>query len=396
MRQGYSIAQFYDLMRISPARQAILLEGETGIGKTTIVKDFAENVAKLPLCTIQVSEGTDMVDVFGLPDISGDHTIYKPPSWYIPGQRCVLFMDEVNRNKTIMKGLMRLATDQRIGDLVLPDGSYVFGAINPEFGQKYQVVELDPAHRARFMLVELNPTVDEWLTFARKENVHHAILEYIEEHGEDLDSFTNESNMVAANGRFYHNVLPCRRQWHALSPYLYNGEDFPGGKSRFDVNAYEDAEDFLRGVVSGLVGVGVADRFVPFYYASGGGISAIRILEGDDDTWSPKGELVKEIRKMADTDLPSLTRLTERVFGRVARSESELWNALKSGYSELAMKYSRNVYKFLHLCPPEVQSNVYFSIVRPATKSGNKWPNLLCNATPALVDLFTKACTKSK
>ena len=396
MRQGYSIAQFYDLMRISPTRQAILLEGETGIGKTTIVKDFAENVAKLPLCTIQVSEGTDMVDVFGLPDISGDHTVYKPPSWYIPGQRCVLFMDEVNRNKTIMKGLMRLATDHRIGDLELPEGSYVIGAINPEYGSKYQVVEMDPAHRARFMLVELNPTVDEWLAFARREGVHQSILNYIEEHGEDLDTFSNESNMVASNGRYYHNVLPCRRQWSALSPYLYGGESFSGGKSRFDVNAFEDGEEFLRGVVSGLVGTGVADRFVPFYYSMSGSISAAAILEGDDDTWNPKGELVAAIREMANRDVPSLTRLSESVFGRVARCEDDLWNAMRSGYSETALKYSRNVYKFLHLCPPEIQSNVYFSMIRPATKSGHKWPNLLCNATPALVELFTKACTKSK
>ena len=398
--EGISIAQFYDLVKICDTREAILLEGDTGIGKTTIVRDFAENVAHLPLCTIQVSESTDLVDVFGLPDFESGRTVYKPPSWYLPGQKCVLFMDEVNRNKQVMKGLMRLATDHRIGDIVLPEGSYVMAAINPEFGNVYQVVEMDPAHKARFQLALLNPTVDEWLAFGEKEHLHQTVLSYIRNHPEDLDTFHNQENVTAARGQYYHHVLPCRRQFHELSYRLYNAENFDNtGKSRFDMKLYDDAEDMLYHVTAGLVGVGVAERFTPFYYRRG--LTAEQLLYGTEDDWSKHSDMVKELKKMAKEDIAGLAQLGNDLMGLLARKEDTLWNDFHSGPSNTAAKYGTNVFKFLYLCPPEVVSDIYHSKVSPALQEANrrkemgkddgpKWEKLICMAVPKIHDLFDK------
>jgi len=403
-REGISIAQFFDMMDICGTSEAVLLEGDTGIGKTEITKQFA-NSKNLPLCTIQVSESTDMVDVFGLPDFSNDgHTIYKPPSWYLgPDVKCVVFMDEVNRNKVVMKGLMRLATDHRIGDITIPDGSYVIAAINPEYGQIYQVVEMDPAHRGRFQLIQLKPTVKEWLKYAVQAGVHPSIIKYITDHPDDLDTFHNASNVSAAGGQYYHNVLPCRRQFKELSTKLYNGENFRGtGVSRFDMGKYEDAEDMLYATVAGLVGVGVAERFVPVYYSKSDGLTASKLLYGSEEDWATDGDMVKALRKMAKQDIPSLSSLGNDLMDLVARQDNDLWNNEHSGPSDKAAGYGGNVFKFLYLCPAEVVTSIYYAKVKPALdectrqkKLGDdsnapKWEKLICIAVPKIKELFDK------
>ena len=399
--EGVSIAQFFDLVEISGDSQAILIEGDTGIGKTQIVTRLSKRKG-LPLCTIQVNEGTDMVDVMGLPDFQDGHTVYRPYSWYKPGQPCILFMDEVNRNATIMKGLMRLATEHRIGDIVLPEGSYVIGAINPEYGNNYSVVEMDAAQRARFMVVQLRPTVNEWLKHGREHGFHRAVLSYVEKHPEDLDTFGNETNLTKSRGQFYHKVLPCRRQYEELSKKLYNAENFMGtGKSRYDMGLYGDAEDMLYATVAGLVGIGVAERFVPHYYGRCE-LEASDLLFGSASDWAADGKMVKELLKMVKKDIPGLTRLGYDLMDLLARHEDDMWNDFHSEPGNKAVPYGVNTYKFLHLCPAEVVNSIYYTKIRPAMneaermkKAGDdrkapKWEKLMCIAVPKIKELLDK------
>lgn len=410
-KDGISFAQFFDLMEVCGPGTAVLMEGETGIGKSTVAKYFADNIAKLPLCTIQVSESTDMTDIFGLPDIDGDHTIYKPPSWYIPGQKCVLFMDEVNRNKVVMKGLMRLATDGRIGDIKLPEGSYILAAINPEYGNMYQVVEMDPAHRARFQVAMLKPTVDEWIAFAKKEGVPDVITSYVRTHPADLDTYADTRNVEQAKGRCYHHVLPCRRQWSEFTKHMVRGMNFRDtGVSRFDPERYDDAESFLYALAAGRLGVGVANKFVPYYYRyvnNRSEITARDLLFGSDADWKPKGDLVRTIKEMGESDMNSLISLGEEYFELMKENEKLMWNDTHNGPSEQATKFGINTYKFFKIVPAEVMSSLYYTCIQPASdyidemkakakKYGIKddaprWPRLMCIACPKLKDLMDTA-----
>lgn len=408
--KGISFAQFFDMMEICGPGSAVLLEGDTGIGKTTICEYFAKNIVHLDLHTIQVSEGSDMVDVFGLPDFDSGRTVYKPPSWYPgPDKPCVLLLDEVNRNRNIMKGLMRLATDMRIGDLTLAPGSYVMGAINPEYGQLYQVVEMDPAHRARFQVIQLEPTVEEWLAFARREGLHEALLEYIRRHPNDLDTFKNDKNVQDSKGQFYHHVLPCRRQVHKLALHLKNGENFKNsGLSRFDPEHYPDAENFLYALVAGRVGVGFAERFTMFYYSYKNMMPPERVLMPASKTaWDANGELTLKIKDMTEHDVAGLSLLGEEIMDYLAANEKVLWNEKHDGPSDTAKKYATNLFKFMALCPPEIVSSLYHLKIRPALREadfrkeqaqqgkgrddGPKWEKLITIAVPKLLTLIRSA-----
>ena len=51
-KTGISFEQFFDLMECCGPSSAVLLEGDTGIGKTTISRYFAEKIVKLPFWKI--------------------------------------------------------------------------------------------------------------------------------------------------------------------------------------------------------------------------------------------------------------------------------------------------------------------------------------------------------
>lgn len=389
--EGTSIAQFFDLLQINPPRQPMLLVGDTGIGKTSIVRQVAEKVLRMEMSYIPCMESTDMIDVTGVMDVSGDHSVYKPPSWYHEGTDVVVLMDEVNRNKAVMKGLMRLATDRKAGDAQLTDNSYVIAAINPENDATYQVYEMDPAMVARFLVVYLRPTPEEWLEYAESEGVHPAILEYIRGHKEDLDPFENDDNMSKAKGSMYHNVLPTRRGWFGLSELLHNGEKFrtADGRTvnRFDRTLYADGEHFIGMIVRGLVGNGVAERFVPAYYAGASNIPTPEaLMNGTDKDW--ESVFPKQIARLCIDDPIAASALSTGVCRYIATRESKLWNSSMTKPSLLAAKFAKNLYRFMYCCSAEVQANMFHSDIETVDLNKTKWPKLLGTAFPGLPDFL--------
>lgn len=393
---GTTITQLYDLIQIVNPSQPILLVGDTGIGKTSIVRHVAEKVMHKRMSYIPCMEATDMIDITGMMDTSGDRTCYKPPSWYHEGEDVVVLMDEVNRNKAVLKGLMRLASDRKVGDAQLTDNSYVIAAINPEHGAVYQVYEMDPAMLARFLVVYLKPTVDEWLEYAEETGVHPAVREYISGHRDDLYTFDNEDNVAKSKVPAYQNVLPCPRAWCGLSDFMLRAEKFVrdgNALNRFSREEFPDGESFLYSVVRGFVGNAVADRFVPGYYSSRGGIpSPAELMNGNDAAW--KSRYPKAIARLCADDACAANELGTAVCRYIAANESKLWDSTHTRPSLLAAKFAKNLFRFLYSCNPEIQSSVFHADIETVDLVKVKWPKLLGVAFPGLTDyLESKFCT---
>jgi MoxR-like ATPase len=159
------------------ANRPPLLVGPAGAGKSEILKAAADEL-KVGFLSRDLSlmEPTDLV---GLPRLQGGVTRYFPPAFLPTRGRGLLIFEELNRCPAYMRApCLQLLTARCLNDYSLPRGWLPAAAINPA-GEDYDVDDLDPALRSRFVQVEVEPDVEEWLAWARAHGVHPAVTDYV-------------------------------------------------------------------------------------------------------------------------------------------------------------------------------------------------------------------------
>lgn len=168
-----SISTFCRIAPMLPAETSILLRGPHGIGKSQVVRQVAKAIAKaedikdfivIDRRLSQMSEG----DMIGLPSTDGEVTRFNPPDWYKQACKvpCVLFLDELNRaTPEVMQAAFQIVLDRELNGWRLHPQTRVFSAINNSAA--YTVNEVDPALLDRFWVVDIEPTSEEWLSWAR-------------------------------------------------------------------------------------------------------------------------------------------------------------------------------------------------------------------------------------
>jgi hypothetical protein len=387
-----SIAQLHELLDIVPTDKPVLLIGDTGIGKTTIIRKYSVDRERyFAYCPCMSTAET--VNLTGIPDVSGDHTVYKPMEWFRPGVVTDLLLDEINRNEYIINALMELAVDQHIGSAQLAPGSRVFAAMNPSSANQYMVKELELSHMRRFFVVELAPTVDEWLAFSKAEGCHPAIIRYIEEHRVALDP--DEDDSARKSRRYYTNMDATRSGWSTLSAALESGEK----EGKFDPFRRKDGKQLLELLVNGYVGPAYSDSFCKLYYsmtykADGAmladTLTATDVMEGNAERW--KSELPEKIARLCRENTIEAANLVSAVAKYVDRNSGILYNETTSRITAKGLFYSVNFYKFLHSCTPELVSQMYFNHIKPAKlKAGENsvtWADIMCAGCPETTKLL--------
>ena len=124
----------------------------------------------------------------------------------------MLFLDEVDRATIeVRQGIFELTDSRKLNGHVLHPQTLVFAAVNGgEHGEQYQVGEMDPAELDRWTVFDVEPTVEDWLTWA-KENVSKVIWDFINQNRAHLEHV----------GEFEPNkVYPSRRSWDRLNECL--------------------------------------------------------------------------------------------------------------------------------------------------------------------------------
>ena len=169
-------------------------------------------------------------DLVGLPSVEGNSTRFNPPDWF--KEACdtpvVLFLDEVDRATIeVRQGIFELTDSRKLNGNSLHEGTLVFAAVNGgEHGSQYQVGEMDPAELDRWTVFDIEPTVEDWLTWAKDSNVSDITWDFINTnraHLEHSDDF--EPNKVYPSRRSWERLDDCLRQGDLLeqaSPTLYN------------------------------------------------------------------------------------------------------------------------------------------------------------------------------
>lgn len=196
-------------------KKPVLGRGRHGIGKSEVVYSIAQNIHNIlpeqygkPLPVIerrasQMSEG----DLLGLPDKEDGATVWNPPDWLKTAceKPVVLFFDEVDRAiLEVRQGLFELTDSRKLSGWNLHPDTLIIAMVNGgEHGSQYQVSEMDPAELDRWTVFDLEPSVADWLGWA-KTNVDGSIWDFINKnHGHLEHKKTYEPN----------KVYPSRRSW---------------------------------------------------------------------------------------------------------------------------------------------------------------------------------------
>jgi|TARA_R110001583_G_scaffold78811_2_gene213424 hypothetical protein len=208
---------------VTAIKKPILIRGRHGVGKSEVVYQFAENIgySVVERRASQMTEG----DLVGLPKTDGNVTSFCPPDWFTTAceSPVVLFLDEVDRATIeVRQGIFELTDSRKLNGHRLHPETLIFAAINGgEHGAQYQVGEMDPAELDRWTVFDVEPTVEDWLSWAQG-NVHKMVWDFINQnrvHLEHKDEF--EPN----------KVYPSRRSWDRFNECMVSGEFLEQGAS---------------------------------------------------------------------------------------------------------------------------------------------------------------------
>lgn len=217
MNVKINIEDLHFVLERTPASHNIMLTGRHGIGKSEILTQyFAEKGMKV--IALFLGQMSDPGDLIGLPDKSGEITIFRPPYWFpIDGKPIVLFLDELNRARPeVLQTIMDLALNRKLAGRSLPEGSRIIAAVNE--GDEYQLTDLDPALVSRFNIFRFEPSVSEWLLWAKKNDLDLRVINFIKENGQWLDKDPNAED-GADTGL---DKTPDRRAWKRVSDVIKN------------------------------------------------------------------------------------------------------------------------------------------------------------------------------
>ena len=198
---------------VTAVRKPVLLRGRHGIGKSTVVYQFADSqgMEVVERRASQMTEG----DLVGLPTIEDNSTTFNPPDWFKAAcdRPVVLFLDEVDRaTLEVRQGIFELTDSRKLNGNVLHEDTLVFAAVNGgEHGSQYQVGEMDPAELDRWTVFDVEPSTEDWLSWASDSNISPEVWNFINQnrvHLEHSDDF--EPN----------KVYPSRRSWERLDQCL--------------------------------------------------------------------------------------------------------------------------------------------------------------------------------
>jgi len=214
-----SIKTFLSVAEVLPIESSVLLRGPHGIGKSQVVRQVAKSF-NLPVIDRRLSQMTEG-DMVGLPSTDGEVTRFNPPDWF--KRACTnpvcLFLDEINRaTPEVMQAAFQIVLDRELNGWKLHSETRVFAAVNNSAA--YTVNEMDPALLDRFWAIDLEPTVEDWLVWARSEDasgtprVYNVVSDFIAGNEKWLDSPKD-----AEPGK----VSPSRRSWERLSDALTKG-----------------------------------------------------------------------------------------------------------------------------------------------------------------------------
>lgn len=156
-------------------RGTIILVGDSGVGKTEIIEELAEDFG-MRLCIIRTAQFSLLAS--GVPMTKNiDEGFFKialPTIFPKPGEKAILLFDELNQGMqhSLATFFSLLETGEMYG-YTLPEGCIIVGTMNPATAQ-YAVtqIESNAALRRRLKFFFINHSQRAWLEYAKTSRFH--------------------------------------------------------------------------------------------------------------------------------------------------------------------------------------------------------------------------------
>jgi len=287
------IKTFKNLAPKLPASIAILMRGPTGVGKSHLAYAAAE---ELGLDLIDVRGSTmDESKVTGIPDfeVSKEQGVatFVLPSWFVRSCRepVLLFLDEINRSMPqVQQAFFQVVLDRSLGNdaygkpMVLHPDTRVFAAVN--HGAEYDVNDMDPALLRRFWTVDLEPTNEDWISWA-KDKCDPVMIDFIRQNPAHLRPNVGEVEPGT--------VMPTPASWHRLDQSLSHIGWKPSGIAG-------SRPDGFYALCGGFVGTEASIAFTEFVAKYEKQISVEDVLTGKVENTEAKALKASESMAVLD------------------------------------------------------------------------------------------------
>ncbi len=200
------------LLNIAPVRP-VFIHGAPGIGKSALVEKFAEEVG-LP-CVSLLGSQLAPEDIIGIPQIQDGVSVFLPPKMIARKEPYVLFLDELNAcSQEVQKAFYSLIHERRIGEYHLPKGSVVIGAGNRT--QDSAIVKtMSSALINRMFHVQLKVDTGQWIAWAKENNVHPWVIDYISQRPDHLFSEPPKNEEPYSTPRSWHMLSDALKEYKA-------------------------------------------------------------------------------------------------------------------------------------------------------------------------------------
>lgn len=186
MKTSNVIRALDTIMTMEKQPMTPFLIGSPGIGKSDIVRQLAEKHGYEKVLDIRLSQH-DSTDVKGIPQnidnslqwLAPDFMPVKGSKW--EGTKGVLFFDELNRAQPeVMQTVFEIVLDRSIGMKPILDDWFIIAAGNYGYEDDTDVYDMDSALKNRFMMIDMDiPTIDEWLIWAKNNNINNYIQSFL-------------------------------------------------------------------------------------------------------------------------------------------------------------------------------------------------------------------------
>ncbi|MEN3013435.1 MAG: MoxR family ATPase [Endomicrobiia bacterium] len=240
---------------------SLLIFGPPGIGKTQIVTTFA-NDKDMDL-RIRFLSRTEPTDWLGIPktkiDNNEEYTVFVRPQFLrgrTSGKRILFFFDEINTaSPQVLNSALDVILNKRVEEYELPKDTMIVAAGNYGKEDGTYVEELSKAVKTRFMQVRLSPSLKQWLDWAKNNQIHPAIIRFLEEK-DSIDHLLDTQGLQQENAQ----QIATPRGWEILSKMLIKLEE-ECKKQNGKVD-----ENMVTILSCSILGKRIADEFCKAYF----------------------------------------------------------------------------------------------------------------------------------